>query len=539
MRICLISREYPPDTGWGGVGVYTFHTANVLSERGHDVHVVSLAGKGNPQSELVYKGVNIHRVEWEPNLDELNLFLVACPSSHFIMKSGIALWKKYLELSRISPFDVVESPEHLAAGIFHAVTNEAPLAVTLHTPHSKFVAENFHFVRPDFDNQLICLLERMAIRQADLVKSPSHDLAGFVASDTGLPLDRILDYKNPVDTNLFRPEGKMCFESNGNVRVLFVGRLEERKGVQILISSIPEVCNSVSNIEFVIVGGDTDTAPGGQSMKAYLQDCLAKEGCLDKVNFVSHIPIEEMPAYYRSGDICVIPSLYDNAPYTCIEALATGKPVVVSDAGGTKEYVQDGATGLIVKKSDSHGLAKAIVELATDENKRTEFGKAAREYALTNLDLNIYATRKEKLYEETIANFNDKRRANSIYGLGAEKSLTDSIDLLCAFDKMIFDTLSNQSFDFRLRYWFRLLKARPKLALLSMFVSVFEGGLKLAGQDTSKNQLIGKLKKQIEEKSGDQFALTRAWASLPELSSTESNKSSFHKSSRKKTKVVN
>ena len=153
MRICLISREYPPDTGWGGVGAYTYQTANALKRTGHDVQVISLEAPEKSKSALINSkkqadptslSIPVHRVSWEDALKELEILHIAAPSSHYILQSGMAIWKKFIQLNEVEPFDVVEAPEHLAAGIYNAITRVAPLVLTLHTPHSKFVSENFH-----------------------------------------------------------------------------------------------------------------------------------------------------------------------------------------------------------------------------------------------------------------------------------------------------------------------------------------------------------------------------------------------------------
>src|SRR5262245_59266292 len=123
MRICLLSREFPPDTGWGGIGTYTYQIARALAQLKHEVHVISLAAESQPDSvKHVDEGYTVHRVAWQGLLDELNLFLVSAPSLHFVAKTGLAIWRRFLQLHKEKPFDVVEAPEHLAVGFFNAIT---------------------------------------------------------------------------------------------------------------------------------------------------------------------------------------------------------------------------------------------------------------------------------------------------------------------------------------------------------------------------------------------------------------------------------
>lgn len=520
MRICLISREYPPDTGWGGIGAYTFNTARALHFAGHEVEVIALKkcsteSGDHSQNCSIHNGITIHRVDWENVLEELNLFLISAPSCHYVLGSGIAIWKKFIELNREKKFDVVEAPEHLGAGVFHALTGASPLVLTLHTPHSKFVAENFHSIEASFDNQMICLLERLAINQADMLLSPSMDLGQFVANDTGISIKDIEILRNPVDTDLFTPEGKFALSETESIRVLFVGRLEERKGIRILIDSIPEILAKFKQVEFCIVGNDTDTAPEGKSMRNYLQSCLADKGALDRVEFISHVPLELMPEYYRSADICVIPSLYDNAPYTCIEALASGKPVIVSSFGGTKEYVEEGVTGFVVPGQNPHLLAEAILTLLQDERRRKKMAMAARNYAVQFLDLKTYCRRKLELYETAIAAHKDKT-SRHLYQQPHARSLEDTVELLCAFDQMVYKTLYEQSCEFRFRHRYRLLRARPKLALTQTahFILAKMPNFSILGLDRLKSKFLKNLDRAIEGKSAPPYSLARTWGKL-------------------------
>ncbi|MBZ0185978.1 MAG: glycosyltransferase family 4 protein, partial [Candidatus Obscuribacterales bacterium] len=489
----------------------------------HEVEVVSLAGNEKDSSidgsiKQSLGDVTIHRVYWSQALDELNLFLISAPTSHFVLKSGLALWRKFLSLHQANPFDVVEAPEHLAGAIHQSVTKIAPLLVTLHTPHFKFVADNLHSVTASFDNQLICMLERLSLICADVVACPSRDLAGFVAQDTGYALEKIEFIRNPVDTKSFSPKGPQALaKDEERVRVLFVGRLESRKGIQDLIEAIPQILKECSNVEFVIVGADTNTATNQSSMKAFLLERLKKNGCTANVNFISHVELTDMPQYYRCADICVVPSLYDNAPYTCIEALASGKPVVASTAGGAKEYVANEKYGLIVPPGDPQKLARALITLASDKALRESYGRAAREFALAELGLETYVENKIALYKMAIKRY-EKNKAARLYMLPPEQSLLDSVELLCAFDRMTFEVLCQQSIEFRLKAWFRLLKKRPKLALLKTLRGLFNSLPAPILQNTLGSRLTGYLDRTISQKEPPPFGFSRQWAQIQDRS---------------------
>lgn len=533
LRICLVSREYPPDTGWGGVGAYTYQIAHGLVENGHEVDVIALCAErgrvvSNSLLEKPDERIRVHRVEWENSLEELNLLLVATPSAHFVIKSGIALWRKFIELHQKQPFDVVEAPEHLAAGVFQSITGVVPLVVKLHTPHSKFVVEKYHGVLPTLDNQLICLLERITMLSADGLCSPSADLARFVAEDLNVPDASIRMVRNPVDVDRFSPEGQRVITDEGKLTILFVGRIEPRKGIQHLIDAVPTICARHANVKFVVVGADTNTGNAGGSMLQELKKRLQASNCESKVSFVPHVPLSEIPNFYRSADICVVPSLYENAPYTCIEAMSCGKPVVTTSAGGSSEYVSHGKFGLVVPAGSAEVLSDAIYTLISDASARSNYGAAARKFAVENLDRRRIAREMEDTYLTAIQ---AHRTAQKLYRKPASQALRDTLDLLCAFEQMLFDTMYKLSFEFRCKYWLRFFARRPGLCAATLSLSSMKALLKLFGAELKQPLFVQRLEQVVQSKQAPRFGLTMLVSeSSKERNTTEPNALACEKS---------
>ncbi len=476
MRICLISREFPPDTGWGGIATFVHDLALGLKEIGHEVEVIALAAD-NREKTVEYEGVSVHRVPWTGRLEDKQRLLTVMPYSHNILKQISALWDRFIALHKDKPFDVVEAPEMFAEGLFVATSKVAPLVVRLYTPHFKFIDENFHNITATFDHQFIALLERLTMVSADLVSSPSEDLADYVCRDMGYPRDRVPIVRDPVNTEKFRPDGPKALTDDGRLTVLFAGRLEARKGIYYLIDAIPRIVKEVPNVRFVIVGRDTNTAPGKKSVLAELQQSLKTSGCSGNVIFIPGVPNSEMPAYFRSADIFVLPSLYDNAPFACIEALSSGKPVVGTSAGGMKEYVVHGESGLIVPPADSSALSAALLDLLTNNEKRRQFGETARRHVLANFDRKEIARQSIGLYKLAQANFTVSKEF-ALYRHSESNLLQAAEDLISAYDKMLYDLLYAHSWRFRLSHWFCMLRDRPRLTFAKIIVRL---GRLLAG----------------------------------------------------------
>lgn len=462
MRICLISREYPPETGWGGIGTFTHHLAHGLTKQGHDVHVVSLSASSE---DAALRGGNgepfVHRVPSKRMAVNLGFFNFCLPVTRPMLEETTGLWAKFLQLHREKPFDVLECPEHFAEGLLPSIAGIAPLVIRLHTPHSKLVKEKFHNFQPTFDHRILTAMERVAMISADVLVSPSEDLAGYVAKDLNLPLERINIVRNPVDVHKFTPEGAQAKLDSDAVKILFVGRLEQRKGVHHLIDAVPKVLRAVNGkkVQFILVGKDTKTESGNSSVLEELQGRLRESGCENNVLFVQGIPLAQMPEYYRAADICVLPSLYDNAPMTVIEAMSCAKPVVATAAGGAKEYALHEECGLIVPPGESDLLADALARLVNGDEMRNRFGASARQRALEKFSVEQMTRETVELYEKARELFASRRAA--LYP-GQPESLTEDIQsLIDAFERSLYEMTYSNSLRFRVKHWKQAAQARP------------------------------------------------------------------------------
>lgn len=501
MRICLISREFPPETGFGGIATFARHLAYGLRDLGHEVEVVCLAKDGNPARTLVQDGIQVHRVTPFMIAGDMGAMSRCMPYSRYVLRSSTALWKKFLELHGKRPFDVADTPELLAEGLIPAITKAVPLLIRLYTPHSKFLAERLHNVTPTFDHQFVAMMERVAMTAADAITSPSEDLADFVASDLHYPRERITLVRNPIDANEFSPVGPTALKKDGGPVVLFVGRLEERKGIGYLIDAVPRVKAVVPNVRFVVIGDDTQTAKGQTSVLAELKERLRQNGAGDCVEWIDRIALTELPSYYRSADVSVVPSVYDNSPYTCLEAMSCGRAVVASNSGGTPEYL--GETGMLVPARDSEALAQAISSLLQDDSRRNALGEAARQRVLAHFDRKEIARQTLALYDSACRTFISKHPAR-LYLKQPQEFEADAASILYACDKMLYDLLYKVSWRFRIWHWWTIVRNRPRLLAAKAMLKGAQTVCALAGRNAANQpDFVRRLESQVLEKQKD------------------------------------
>jgi Glycosyltransferase len=412
------------------------------------------------------------------------------------MQSTSALWKKFLQLHSEKPFDVVDTPELLAEGLIPAVTRCAPLLIRLYSPHSKFIAERFHNVTPSFDHLFVATLERVAMLSADVLTSPSDDLAEYVSGDLNYPRENIKIVYNPIDPKEFSPEGTVALPSDGRLTVLFVGRLEGRKGIKYLIDAVPETVAAYPNVRIVVLGDDTNNGEGQRSVKAELEKSLKEHGCSKHVEFVDRVPLSELAAYYRSADICIVPSLYDNSPYSCLEAMSCGKPVIGTSSGGTREYIVDGESGIIIPPRDSKAISEALVSLLTNQEERERLGRNARTRVMEKFQRLEIARQTAELYESACRHFVTHRQSR-LYLKDSSQALQDANELMYAFDKMLGDFLYQYSWRARMRHWLELVKHRPRLLVAKVLVRASKVAARITGRQPG---WVGRLQKEIESR---------------------------------------
>ena len=174
-----------------------------------------------------------------------------------------------------------------------------------------------------------------------------------------------------LDTELFHPTRRdpAFFEkfgaTNGQVRLLYVGRVSREKDLDLLVEAYRRLRDEGLPIQLFIVGH----GPYSDVLHESLPEAV----------FTGYLAGKDLAAAYASADIFVFPSTTDTFGNVIIEAQASGIPVVVSDSGGPKELVEDKQNGLITKSHDANDLTRAIRELVLDSDRRKRMGSHARE----------------------------------------------------------------------------------------------------------------------------------------------------------------
>ncbi|MCO5970805.1 glycosyltransferase [Actinoallomurus soli] len=215
----------------------------------------------------------------------------------------------------------------------------------------------------------------------------------------GVPPDRVFVVPCGVDTERFHPEGPVAERGGARPRVLTVGRLVPRKGVDTLI----EAMRRVPGAELLIAGGPEHSGLRDDPEARRLMGLAEEHGVADRVVFLGRVAHDAIPALVRSADVVVSVPWYEPFGIVPIEAMACGVPVVASSVGGHLDTVLDGVTGLRVPPRRPDELAASLRRLLGDSGLRRSLGRAAAEHALGRYPWTQVAAETEAVYERVIA----------------------------------------------------------------------------------------------------------------------------------------
>lgn len=185
------------------------------------------------------------------------------------------------------------------------------------------------------------------------------------------------DYRiipNGIDFDRFsRPSAPLPPFSDGRVNVLFVGRLEKRKGLSHLLRAWGPVQSEFPNARLIVVGG-------GGGLKHYRKFVSVRAS--DDIVFTGLVPDGDLAHYYHTADIFCAPSTgQESFGIVLLEAMASGKPIVTTSIPGYREVVTDGSQGLLVPPKDPQALARALIHLLGDPPLRERLGLEGRRTA--------------------------------------------------------------------------------------------------------------------------------------------------------------
>ncbi|HWD25200.1 MAG TPA: glycosyltransferase family 4 protein [Acidimicrobiales bacterium] len=346
MHIVFLTVDFNRRTA-GGIATYLDTVAAGLTARGHRATIVTTTiPQGDPPPYFVV-GLGVAVDRDRRRFDLARHFRDAIVSIH-----------------TQHPIDIVEATDYGLEALVCAVDpqiEELGITVLLrvHTPDS-MVCEFNDEIR-FADSATVHKSEGGYFASVRHFSSPSQAMAKQLTERWGVPAAKVTVLPNPVGP-ITPPRARSLQGSGPDLGVLtFFGRLERRKGAHVFADALTLMLGDLPELSVTFAGADTRTKTGsvGSRLREQLQPWQ------DQITFEGFMGGDRRFNALHSADVVCTPSLWENFPYACLEALSLGIPVIATIGSGFEEIMRHGIDGLLVPPGDAHALARAITDVVT------------------------------------------------------------------------------------------------------------------------------------------------------------------------------
>jgi glycogen(starch) synthase len=350
MRVLYWATEYPPIRGYG-LARYAWEHSQALARAGVQVEVVC-DNFNDEWSRCDYPGLAINNVPYRVPFDCYGWV-------GGILHNAVGMFTRAAEcVARRGPFDLLHAHDWRAASAARALheTSGLPLVLTMRgTQVGKCLGPG------DAESTYLAEMEQWVCEWAAGVTVNSAFLREELARVYHLPPERVEVVGAGVNPRSLLPGGdprlfRRLFGEAGDLLVACVGRLVPTKGPQVLLEALPRLLAVCPQARVIFVGEG--------SLREGLTRRAAELGIAERVTLPGHVYGRVLGTLYHAVDLVVVPSLYEPFGMVALEAMACGRPVVVSDTGGLGELVEEGVSGLKVPPNDPAALAEAVVRLS-------------------------------------------------------------------------------------------------------------------------------------------------------------------------------
>ena len=400
MKICYLAVDYETEHKYGGLGTYIYHTAHEMARRGHTVHVIA---KGDFTRDFDEGKVHVHQVHpnmfWADDYQIKKRFRIRSLPRDF-MKFITERWLfrtmmsivtnhtvhgKFKELSKSIDFDIVEADD--CGGIGLAATfRHAPVVTKLHT--SWYIASTLnkdYRARDYIDRRIVYLMEYLQFHRSKGLTSNSESLKELSCRIYHIDNVKVKVIHPSIDVSDIVHKARTLSASKKAIHIsgdymLYIGRIEPRKGVEELCNAARMIFEHDKNIKLVLAGGIFPKSWDGLYHR--LLRSLSKYK--HRVIFLDRVDKERLYPLILQAKVIVLPSRWEAFGYSCLESLALGKIIVAAGGSGFEEQIgKDGKAGILFQPSNTHDLKdKLMTALSMDASQISRMSRNAKVRAM-------------------------------------------------------------------------------------------------------------------------------------------------------------
>lgn len=390
MKIILASTVYPPENGWGGIGTYVYHAARGLKSIGHDVTIV--CGYKTDSYTREEDGIRVIRKVRIENSSPEDISEQFCK----IIESEI----------KQNTIDAVEFCEYGAIGLaFQRKHPDFPTVVKLHgssmqcalggCSSGKAFLKQF-YVRP-------------SLRQMDRDERESAVRAHVLIAPSQWEFDELRreGWQFPEDVEVVRnPFGgwpaqdfPLSDKQYSEKRILFLGRLDKRKGADFIPKVLKMVWEADPQAQFSVLGQDSLKSKG-ITWSQWIYDQIPFQ-FKNQCTYLGGIPYLQVSSHLKNHTIAAFASTWENLPYATMECMWAGIACIIGSEGGAHELIEDGISGFGVPRKATF-IAERIIKLLQNPKKVEKMGKNAHQHAAREFGCSKIAQQMENIYQRAI-----------------------------------------------------------------------------------------------------------------------------------------
>lgn len=386
---CPLSDEKKPDVG--GMNTYVLELSKALAEMGNIIDIYTRCAGPD----------NVGVVQVLPNLRVIHLpagkpIEIAKKKLYQYIPGFTGNLNKFIQKEKLT-YDLISSHYYLSGLIGLSLKRKLkiPLLVTFHTLSlmKNLVAKT----AMEKEDILRIKSEMLLVKKADKIIATGKRDYEYIQTLYNCPKDKIALLAPGVDLKLFKPiektAAKKIIQANLNHKIiLFVGRIEPLKGIDVLLYAIKILAQKDPNLLFCLwIVGTGDIK--------YLKEIVKMLGITSYVKFVGKKRPEELPYYYNCAEIAVMPSQYESFGIVALEAMACAVPVIVSDAAGVSGLLDKEHSYLLTSANNPIILAEKISNLLNNKSKHKAMSEEVFK-KVQNLGWNRVADKFNKILDD-------------------------------------------------------------------------------------------------------------------------------------------
>lgn len=371
------------DTALGGMPGAVYKSALGMQQRGHSVRILACAGR---ERRWRYQGLDVISVRVGQGIEEKAAGAMLID----ILKRELAVRRYVRKLDCEKAIDIVQYTGWFGVGLLHPCGIPAVMRMSSYTKVQ--LSNNFSTGK----RFLLEAVEYLAAKRMNFVFAPSRITAAGLEKDiqraVGVMETPFRQEETKWDDSILRSR----LESKRYL--LFFGRMTVDKGIYVIRDMLHEILDRYREIQVVFAGGINRHE--GVLVSDELMEAAGEHG--NRVVFLGLLPKERLLPVIDGAELILMPSLADNFPNACAEAMALGKIVIGTDGSSLEQFIQDGVNGYLVERNNPGQLCRCVDRVLRMEPGQKELVSIRARKKIEGLDLESYSKKMEKIYTRVI-----------------------------------------------------------------------------------------------------------------------------------------